>query len=217
MDFDLAPVGVNALFNAGTMIGTGGGGLALATMAATLKTSLSTVVSFRALMQLVDLRAAMTFMMDETARSWAPFGAVMVMTPFWRCGGENLQGGTGNDLLFGGGGDDVLNGGAGNDLIIGGAGGDALQGGLDADLFIFNLGDNGDAILNFNDGGVRDGLDLRGYFDATGLRAPIRGPPASCRFCRLVSIPMFTCTAASPSAFRVWYAAAIDDTYFLFQ
>ena len=44
-----------------------------------------------------------------------------------------------------------------------------IRGGLGGDLIGFNAGDNGDLIQSFNEGGVRDGFDLRGYFNATGF------------------------------------------------
>ena len=43
-------------------------------------------------------------------------------------GGDNLAGGSGDDLLFGGPGDDKLNGGVGNDYISGGDGDDRIDG-----------------------------------------------------------------------------------------
>jgi Ca2+-binding RTX toxin-like protein len=65
-------------------------------------------------------------------------------------GGEGddwLFGGSGNDVLVGGAGNDHLAGGCGRDLLIGGSGRDALWGGPDADLLI------GDATL-FDDNPV---------------------------------------------------------------
>jgi choice-of-anchor C domain-containing protein len=44
-------------------------------------------------------------------------------------GNDILNGGAGNDQLFGNGGDDTLNGGAGNDSLFGGSGNDTLRGG----------------------------------------------------------------------------------------
>jgi Ca2+-binding RTX toxin-like protein len=84
-------------------------------------------------------------------------------------GGDAIAGGAGGDTLNGGDGADVLFGQADADLIAGGAGGDIIRGGLGGDLIVFNVGDNGDLIQNFNEGGVRDGFDLRGFFDATGF------------------------------------------------
>jgi choice-of-anchor C domain-containing protein len=48
-------------------------------------------------------------------------------------GNDVLNGGAGNDQLFGNGGNDTLNGGAGNDSLFGGAGDDTLRGGAGSD------------------------------------------------------------------------------------
>ena len=48
-----------------------------------------------------------------------------------------LNGGLGNDILFGFGGDDQLSGGKGVDALVGGLGNDVLDGGRDADIFVF--------------------------------------------------------------------------------
>ncbi len=81
---------------------------------------------------------------------------------------DNLSGSNGVDMLFGGGGADTLNGGADGDLVDGGTGGDVLRGGTGADLFVFRAGDNGDDIMDWNNGGARDGIDLRAVFDTGG-------------------------------------------------
>jgi Ca2+-binding RTX toxin-like protein len=80
---------------------------------------------------------------------------------------ENLQGGTGNDVLGGDnaanqingskgndrvegrGGDDYLIGGDGNDTLWGGAANDLLLGGLGLDTFVFGVGDGADRVLDF--------------------------------------------------------------------
>jgi Ca2+-binding RTX toxin-like protein len=147
VDFDSVG-GVNALFNAGTMIGTGGDGYD--------GDDGQDFITNNGLIQGVFSAVDMEGGNDVyDGRNGTIVGAI--------------RGGDGNDIILGGVAGEVLQGGAGNDLITGGVGGDVLQGGLDADLFIFNLGDNGDLIQAFNDGGIRDGLDLRGYFDATGF------------------------------------------------
>ncbi len=89
-------------------------------------------------------------------------------TIYGGAGSDSLLGGSGIDMLFGGGGGDRINGGTEGDLIAGGAGGDVLTGGNGGDLFVFGAGDNGDAILDWNFGGARDGIDLRAVFDAGG-------------------------------------------------
>ncbi|HHQ4893461.1 TPA: calcium-binding protein, partial [Aeromonas veronii] len=71
---------------------------------------------------------------------------------------ERLEGGEGHDTLLGGGGADTLEGGGGNDLLVsagggasrldGGKGNDTLRGGGHADVYLFNLGDGQDVIIN---------------------------------------------------------------------
>ncbi|MEN7433720.1 calcium-binding protein, partial [Chromobacterium sp. TRC.1.1.SA] len=83
-------------------------------------------------------------------------------------GDELLDGGAGNDTILGGGGNDTLKGGAGNDVISsagggssvleGGKGDDTLTGGGQSDIYIFNLGDGNDVIIN---GSV--GVDIKHY------------------------------------------------------
>jgi Ca2+-binding RTX toxin-like protein len=132
-------------------------------------------------------------------------------------GGDAIAGGAGVDMLFGGAGADVLFGEAGGDLIAGGAGGDIIRGGLGGDLIVFNVGDNGDLILNFNEGGVRDGFDLRGFFDATGYAGT---DPRGAGLMQVLQNGADTDVYLYDSfAFRIEgvVAAAINDTYFLFQ
>lgn len=57
-------------------------------------------------------------------------------------GSETLNGGDGNDQLFGGDGIDTLNGGSGADQLYGGTGNDVLSGGAGADQFFGGLGDD---------------------------------------------------------------------------
>ncbi|BBH13558.1 calcium-binding protein [Chromobacterium haemolyticum] len=73
-------------------------------------------------------------------------------------GSDLLEGGDGDDTLIGGGGNDTLRGGNGNDVLIatgsgtvildGGKGNDTLKGGADQNIYVFNLGDGGDLIIN---------------------------------------------------------------------
>jgi Ca2+-binding RTX toxin-like protein len=56
-----------------------------------------------------------------------------------------LDGGAGNDILYGTAGNDILTGGSGNDTLIGGLGNDQLTGGSGADVFSF-LGGNAAAV-----------------------------------------------------------------------
>jgi Ca2+-binding RTX toxin-like protein len=134
-----------------------------------------------------------------------------------RSGGDAIAGGAGVDILFGADGADVLFGEADGDLIIGGAGGDIIRGGLGGDLIVFNVGDNGDLILNFNEGGVRDGFDLRGYFDATGYAGT---DPRGAGLMQVLQNGADTDVYLHGAfTFRIEgvVAAAVDDTYFLFQ
>ena len=132
-------------------------------------------------------------------------------------GTDALAGGDGVDTLHGGNGADTLFGEAGSDLILGGAGGDVIRGGLGGDLIGFNAGDNGDLIQNFNEGGVRDGFDLRGYFNATGFTGT--NPRAAGVMAVLQNGADTDVYLHGAFAFRIQgvVAAAIDDSYFLFQ
>lgn len=132
-------------------------------------------------------------------------------------GYDSIAGGDGSDRLYGYADADVIFGGTGNDLIYGGQGGDVLKGEGDADLFCFGLGDGGDLIMDFNFGGVRDGIDLRSMFDVTGFTgtnpraAGILGVFQSGADTDVYVYGVFT--------FRLQnvVAAAVDDSYFLFQ
>ena len=85
--------------------------------------------------------------------------------------GSTLNGGNGNDTLWGQGqadvllgnaGQDVLRGGAGNDTLSGGAGNDQLVGGDGADSFAFTVAGWGyDQLFDFNRA-QGDLIDLRG-------------------------------------------------------
>ncbi|TCS61375.1 hemolysin type calcium-binding protein, partial [Varunaivibrio sulfuroxidans] len=67
----------------------------------------------------------------------------------WASGGnDTINGGSGNDLIDGGAGNDVISGGAGNDVISGGAGNDVLTGGSGNDAFIFNADSGKDIITD---------------------------------------------------------------------
>jgi Ca2+-binding RTX toxin-like protein len=91
-----------------------------------------------------------------------------------RGGDDILNGGDGNDILYGQGGDDTLNGGAGNDILIGGYGNDILTGGDGDDLFVFGgegaakaedqFKNHMDVITDFHSG---DKIDLSQMLDET--------------------------------------------------
>ena len=90
-------------------------------------------------------------------------------------GNDKLDGGNGDDQLWGDwaksitageGGNDILNGGAGSDLLAGGGGNDKLTGGSDSDTFAFDTGSGQDRITDFEVGtsvNPGDVLDLSGY------------------------------------------------------
>jgi Ca2+-binding RTX toxin-like protein len=67
-------------------------------------------------------------------------------------GNDNLSGGNGQDTLNGSAGNDILNGGNGADKLTGGTGNDILTGGSGSDTFIFAALDGTDTITDFNDG-----------------------------------------------------------------
>ncbi len=73
-------------------------------------------------------------------------------------GEDYLNGVSGSDILYGGSDDDVIRGGKGSDEIVGGLGDDTLYGAelgrndLTKDLFVFNVGDGQDLIVDFEVG-----------------------------------------------------------------
>jgi Ca2+-binding RTX toxin-like protein len=132
-------------------------------------------------------------------------------------GSDAIAGNAGVDILSGNDGADIIFGGADGDLITGGQGRDVLKGDGGGDLFVFNLGDNGDTILDLNFGGVRDGFDLRGYFDATGYAGTDpRGAGLMHVFQNGADTDIYL---HGQFAFRLInvVAAAVGDSYFLFQ
>ncbi|WP_460881274.1 VWA domain-containing protein, partial [Pseudaeromonas pectinilytica] len=85
-------------------------------------------------------------------------------------GNDILDGGAGNDYLFGQEGDDQLDGGVGNDQLYGGSGSDEMTGGNGNDVFVWLKGDadkSTDTITDFTIG--HDKLDLADVLnDPTG-------------------------------------------------
>ena len=88
--------------------------------------------------------------------------------PGWR----DIDGGAGNDTLYGGpgGGDDEMDGGPGHDrlfggqgadTLIGGPGNDRLAGGSGNDVFVFGPGDGADTVTDFSGG--TDKIDLTAF------------------------------------------------------
>lgn len=58
-----------------------------------------------------------------------------------------LFGGKGDDIIYGGSGTDKLHGEDGDDILYGGKGNDNLQGGKGSDLYVFEIGDGQDTII----------------------------------------------------------------------
>ena len=63
-------------------------------------------------------------------------------------GNDCLYGYNGSDILYGDKEDDKLYGGEGNDILYGGVGNDYLDGGEGNDIYVFNLGDGEDVIID---------------------------------------------------------------------
>ncbi|MFC1385690.1 MAG: calcium-binding protein, partial [gamma proteobacterium symbiont of Clathrolucina costata] len=63
-------------------------------------------------------------------------------------GNDNLHGAEGNDQFFGDAGRDYLAGDRGDDTLAGGPGNDRLLGGEGSDLYLFNLGDGHDRLID---------------------------------------------------------------------
>ncbi len=85
-------------------------------------------------------------------------------------GNDSLIGDFGNDVLVGGSGDDILEGDDGDDTLIGGVGDDYMQGNAGIDLYVFNVDDGQDTILNSQDVVVDDKLILGAGFTAANIR-----------------------------------------------
>lgn len=80
-------------------------------------------------------------------------------------GDDSLFGGTQNDQLLGGSGDDLLVGGEGSDTIVGGRGTDTAEGGSGSDVFVLERGLGHLAIVDFEQGVDRFGLEDAIAFD----------------------------------------------------
>ncbi len=65
-------------------------------------------------------------------------------------GNDTIQGGNGNDQLFGYAGNDTISGLGGNDGLIGGTGDDILDGSDGSDTYFYNLGDGADEIRDYS-------------------------------------------------------------------
>jgi len=87
-------------------------------------------------------------------------------------GADFLWGSNADEQLAGGLGDDALFGGAGNDTLAGNEGGDTLDGGEGADVYVFNIGDGIDHILDtggFDTDGVSFGQGITPDMITLGL------------------------------------------------
>jgi hypothetical protein len=75
-----------------------------------------------------------------------------------------IDGGTGNDIIFGSAGNDVLLGGADNDTLGGGAGADTLTGGTGHNTFVYGPGGGADIVTDFDAGaGIVDRVNLAAF------------------------------------------------------
>ncbi|MEH0762054.1 VWA domain-containing protein, partial [Vibrio sp. 16] len=76
-----------------------------------------------------------------------------------------LDGGKGEDILFGHGGSDTLDGGEGKDILVGGLGNDILTGGDDADIFMWTeMESSTDRVTDFNVS-EGDSIDVSDLFE----------------------------------------------------
>ena len=81
-------------------------------------------------------------------------------------GDDAIYGEQGRDILNGSGGDDEIYGGEDKDTINGGEGDDWLDGGPGDDTFVFEPGNGNDHIMDFTNG---DQIDLTAFDNITGL------------------------------------------------
>lgn len=81
-------------------------------------------------------------------------------TLFGGPGNDQLNGGSGNDILFGGAGNDELKGDSGNDTLDGGAGNDEVEGGSGNDVAIYVMAENIGARDEYDGGAGIDTLRL---------------------------------------------------------
>lgn len=90
----------------------------------------------------------------------------------------SIEGGEGNDVIWGSDADEAIFGGAGNDTMFGGIGKDVLTGGAGADVFEFTRTSTDVAVTDFN---ILEGDTLRFYnaggavFDASSIALTDRG------------------------------------------
>jgi Ca2+-binding RTX toxin-like protein len=85
-----------------------------------------------------------------------------------------IQGGGGDDTIYGGSGDDNLNGGSGDDTIYGGSGDDDVNGGSGTDFVFGGSGDddvNGGSGTDFVSGGSGDDDVNGGFVESSGSQS----------------------------------------------
>ena len=90
-------------------------------------------------------------------------------------GDDAMYGEQGRDIINGGAGDDEIYGGEDNDTINGGEGNDYLDGGPGNDTFIFEPGSGKDVIMDFTTGTGGDRIELRGFTNADGTQYALSG------------------------------------------
>ena len=84
-------------------------------------------------------------------------------------GDDAMYGEQGRDIINGGGGDDEIYGGEDNDTINGGEGNDWLDGGPGVDTFVFEPGNGNDVIMDFEAGATGDKIILKGFKTADDM------------------------------------------------
>lgn len=99
------------------------------------------------------------------------FGGAGRDTVDGNAGADRLLGDAGNDVLNGGLGADTLVGGIGNDRLNGGAGADQLTGGRDADVFVFANRGTVDTVSDFNAAADRIEIDRDSFVGLGNLGA----------------------------------------------
>ena len=90
-------------------------------------------------------------------------------------GQDTLNGDDGNDSIYGGKDSDILNGGAGDDWLFGDGGQDTLIGGLGSDRFVLNSNSGVDTVLNFEVGTDKFVLGGGLGFDALRINSTTNG------------------------------------------
>ena len=85
-------------------------------------------------------------------------------------GNDEISSGAGNDTIFGGDGDDAIRSGSGDDVVSGGVGHDLVFLGSGKDTFVFEAGDGGDRVANFQTGDDQVDLSAYGFSDFSQIQ-----------------------------------------------